>query len=228
VGENILNRGAIRSAILAIAFALIVAPPLARSALAQASVAGWDPEAVEKAQKTAQTMQEKDEGLKPFFEKAYAYAVFPSVGKGAIGIGGAYGTGTVFRGAKAIGKTDLKQVSIGFQWGGQAYSEIVFFETEEAFENFTNGNLKLSGQASVVAVTLGASADLAYKGGVAIVTMAKGGLMYEASVGGQHFSYKPMAQESSEEAKEVKESGKDEDGTEEEKPKDDGKSDDES
>jgi len=199
----------IRSAVLGSAVTLLLVPLVHDSARAQGNVGGWDPEAVEKAENTAQTMKEKDKGLGPFFEKAYAYAVFSSVGKGAIGIGGAYGKGIVFRSGKAIGSTDLKQVSIGFQWGGQAYSEIIFFENKEAFENFTNGNLKLSGQASVVAVTLGASADLAYKGGIAIVTMTKGGLMYEASVGGQHFSYKPMgAEPASKDSTKTEEEGK--------------------
>jgi lipid-binding SYLF domain-containing protein len=205
------------------ALVLILTPLVSTPTLAQGKVGGWNPEAVESAQKTVQTMKEKDKGLVPFLEKAYAYAVFSSVGKGAIGIGGAYGKGIVFRGEQAIGSTDLKQVTIGFQWGGQAYSEIVFFENKEAFENFTNGNLKLSGQASVVAVTLGASADLAYKDGIAIVTMTKGGLMYEASVGGQHFSYKPMAAKEGEAAKADSSDGGESSEKDEEKSKDDKK-----
>lgn len=175
--------------------------------LAQGKVGGWDPEAVEKAEKTIKVFKEKDKGLVNYFDQAHAYAVFPSVGKGAVGIGGAFGKGTVFEKGKAVGKTDLKQGTIGFQFGGQAYSEIIFFETEKAFENFKNGNLKFSGQASVVAVTLGASADLAYKGGVAVVTMTKGGLMYEASVGGQHFGYEPMAGKPEGEKSDSKEKG---------------------
>lgn len=170
-------------------FALLA---LAVAALPAESVAGWDPTAVQKAQETVADFLEADADLQAFFDSAYAYAVFPSVGKGAMGVGGAYGTGTVFVGGKAAGKTNLKQMTIGFQFGGQAYSEVVFFESKKAFDNFTNGNLKLSAQASAVAATAGAAANLSYSGGVAITTMVKGGLMYEASVGGQHFGYEPF------------------------------------
>lgn len=181
------------------------------------SFAGWDPEAVKKAEEAVAEFLEADEGLQAFFDSAYAYAVFPSVGKGAIGIGGAYGTGTIFLGKKAVGKTDLKQVTVGLQFGGQAYREAVFFEDKKAFENFKNGELKLSAQASAVAATAGASADLGYKDGVAITTMAKGGLMYEASVGGQHFEYEPFEEKKDKEKTEEKEETKAEkEATEEE------------
>jgi lipid-binding SYLF domain-containing protein len=136
--------------------------------------------------------KEKDPGMEKIFSDAVGYAVFPTVGKGAIGVGGARGKGWVYQGGAIVGKTTLTQVSIGFQLGGQAYSEIVFFQTKQALDNFKLGHLKLDAQASAVALTARASADLAYRNGVAIVTMAKGGLMYEASVGGQKFSYKPV------------------------------------
>lgn len=172
------------------------------------SAIGWDPEAVKKAEDAIAEFLEADKGLQAFFDSAYAYAVFPSVGKGAVGIGGAYGTGTVFVGKMAVGKTDLKQLTVGLQLGGQAYREAIFFENKETFENFKNGNLKLSAQASAVAATAGASADLSYKGGVAITTMAKGGLMYEASVGGQHFEYTPFTKkETDKKAEESKKTG---------------------
>ena len=135
--------------------------------------------------------KEKDPGMEKIFSDAVGYAVFPTVGKGAIGIGGARGKGWVYQGGAIIGKSTLTQVSIGLQLGGQAYSEIVFFQTKQALDNFKLGHLKLDAQASAVALTARASADLAYRNGVAIVTMAKGGLMYEASVGGQKFSYTP-------------------------------------
>jgi lipid-binding SYLF domain-containing protein len=136
--------------------------------------------------------KEKDPGMEKIFSDAVGYAVFPTVGKGAIGIGGARGKGWVYRGGGVIGKSTLTQVSIGFQLGGQAYSEIVFFQTKQALDNFKLGHLKLDAQASAIALTARASADLAYRNGVAIVTMAKGGLMYEASVGGQKFSFTPV------------------------------------
>jgi lipid-binding SYLF domain-containing protein len=138
-------------------------------------------------------VKQKDPGMAKIFADAAGYAVFPTVGKGAIGIGGARGKGWVYGHERLIGKSTLTQVSIGLQLGGQAYSEIVFFQTEQALDNFKLGHLKLDAQASAVAVTARASADLAYRNGVAIVTMAKGGLMYEASVGGQKFSFAPVA-----------------------------------
>jgi lipid-binding SYLF domain-containing protein len=136
--------------------------------------------------------KEKDPGMAELFDKAAGYAVFPTVGKGAVGVGGARGKGTVYANGKVIGRSTLTQVSIGFQLGGQAYSEVVFFHNKEALENFKKGHLKLDAQASAVALKERASADLPYRNGVAIVTMSKGGLMYEASVGGQKFSFNPM------------------------------------
>lgn len=134
---------------------------------------------------------ETDPSTQWWFDNAYGYAVFPSVGKGAIGIGGAHGSGWVYEQGRLIGSTKLTQVTIGFQLGGQAYREVVFFKDETALEDFKRGNFELSAQASAVAVTAGASGDISYSGGVAIITIAKGGLMYEASVGGQKFSYDP-------------------------------------
>jgi lipid-binding SYLF domain-containing protein len=136
--------------------------------------------------------KEKDPGMARVFADAYGYVVFPTVGKGAIGIGGARGKGWVYQHGHLIGRSTLTQISIGFQFGGQAYSEVVFFKGREALENFKLGHLKLDAQASAIALTARASGDLAYQSGVAIVTMAKGGLMYEASVGGQKFSFHPI------------------------------------
>ncbi|HXS23634.1 MAG TPA: YSC84-related protein [Gemmatimonadales bacterium] len=146
----------------------------------------------EKAQAViAKFKQEKPE-LAKFFANAQGYAVYPSVGKGAIGIGGAHGNGFAYEHGKLIGKTSLTQVTIGLQLGGQAYSEIVFLEDKAAMDSFKKGKIKLDAQASAVAITARAGLDLAYRNGVAIVTMVKGGLMYEASVGGQEFSFHPL------------------------------------
>jgi lipid-binding SYLF domain-containing protein len=134
----------------------------------------------------------KDPSMKVYFQKAYGYAIFPTVGKGGIGVGGAYGKGQVYRGGKYIGRTTLTQVTIGFQLGGQAYSEIIFFKDRKAFNRFIQGDFKLSAQASAVAATAGAAANADYSNGVAIFTITKGGLMYEASVGGQKFSFTPV------------------------------------
>ncbi len=142
-------------------------------------------------QKTIERFVAKDEGLKAFFDEAYGYAIFPGVGKGGIGIGGAFGRGEVYEQNQFVGTARLTQISIGFQFGGQKYSEVVFFGSKEALDDFKRGNFEFSAQASAVAVTAGASADAAYSNDVAVFTMAIGGLMYEATIGGQKFSYTP-------------------------------------
>lgn len=131
--------------------------------------------------------------MKNRFETAYAYVIFPNVGKGAIGIGGATGTGIVYRGNQRIGIANLTQLSIGFQFGGQAYREVIFFKGERQLNDLKKNKVKLAAQASAVAVTEGASADAKYDHGVMVFTMQKGGLMYEASVGGQKFKFKPFS-----------------------------------
>ena len=133
----------------------------------------------------------RDPSMREFFDEGYGYAVFPSVGKWGAGVGGAYGTGVVFEQEEPIGYCDLTQGSIGFQLGGQAYSEIIFFERSSALRHFKSGNLEFAAQASAVAVSAGASADANYENGVVVFTMSTGGLMFEASVGGQKFNYEP-------------------------------------
>ena len=136
--------------------------------------------------------KEKDPRVAKAFRTAYGYVVFPTVGKGGIGIGGAHGKGEVYEQGKQIGTSTLNQVTVGFQLGGQAYSEVIFFKDKTATDDFKRGNFELSAQASAVALNARATGDLPYNKGVAIATMAKGGLMYEASVGGQKLSYKPI------------------------------------
>ena len=156
-----------------------------------AQVGGWNPERVKDSKEAINTMMEETPKLKVFYNKAYAYAVFPKVTKAGIGIGGAAGRGIVYKDHQVVGNSSLKQASIGLQLGGQQYSEVIFFENKIAFEHFKNGNLKFGAQASAVAITVGASINAAYHNGVAVFTRAKGGLMYEASIGGQHFTFKP-------------------------------------
>lgn len=134
--------------------------------------------------------QKKSQNWNRLKNKAYGYAVFPKITKAGIGIGGAAGRGVVYQDTTVIGSSKLKQASIGLQLGGQQYSEVIFFENKVAFDHFTNGNLKFDAQASAVAITAGASVDVAYKNGVAVFTQTIGGLMYEASIGGQHFTFK--------------------------------------
>ena len=135
----------------------------------------------------------KSDGLmKNLFDNSYGYVIFPNVGKGAIGVGGAAGNGIVYEKGKMIGKAKMKQVSVGFQFGGQAYREVIFFENQAALDRFKQDKFEFAGQASAVAADKGASVNVKYKNGVMVFTQEKGGLMYEASVGGQKFDYEPL------------------------------------
>jgi lipid-binding SYLF domain-containing protein len=146
-----------------------------------------------------------------FFSNSYAYAVFPTVGSGALGIGGAFGKGRVYVHGHHVGDASMGQLSVGFQAGGKAYSEIIFFEDKRALDEFESGSFEFGADASVVAITAGANASAAtngasagasatqgdattkgvYEKGMAVFTVAKGGLMYSAAVAGQKFSYEP-------------------------------------
>jgi len=132
----------------------------------------------------------EDEGLSKFFSSAIGYVIFPNVGKGGLGVGGASGNGILYAGGKSIGNAKMTQVTIGLQAGGQAYREVVFFENEEQLKKFKENKVEFSAQVSAVAASAGASADAKYNEGVAVFTLAKKGLMYEASVGGQKFKFK--------------------------------------
>ena len=147
-----------------------------------------------------------------FFRTAYAYALFPTVGKGGALVGAAYGKGWVYEHGRYVGDASMKQLTVGFQLGGQAYSEIIFFQNKAAFDRFTSGNFEFGGEASAVAITAGARAHAGTTGtsasanvgnqsaaqrggyasnGVAVFTVAKAGLMFEAVLNGQKFNYKP-------------------------------------
>jgi lipid-binding SYLF domain-containing protein len=153
----------------------------------------------------------KADTVKPFFENCYGYAVFPTIGKGGIGIGGAYGSGRVYAQGVPTGTAKLFKATVGLQWGGQAFSQMIFFEDKRAFEEFTSGNFEFDAGVSAVAITAGAQAkagtdgatagasagpasgaqaETSYRKGMAVFVHAKGGLMYEATIGGQKFSYK--------------------------------------
>jgi lipid-binding SYLF domain-containing protein len=155
-----------------------------------------DEEKVEKLTQDAQEAKSQfisaDGLMESLFNNSAGYAIFPNVGKGAIGVGGAAGNGVVYEKGKAIGTAKMKQVSVGFQFGGQAYREVIFFENQAALDRFKGNNFEFSAQASAVAVTKGASGNVKYRNGVLVFTQEKGGLMYEASIGGQKFSYKPL------------------------------------
>jgi len=151
----------------------------------------WDPNEAEeyhaKAQEAIGVFKEKDPSIQRFFDSASGYVVIPTVGKAGFGIGGARGKGVLYENGEVTANVTLSQLSFGFQWGGQAYSEFIFFEDATALADFKRGNYELGAQASAVAITAGASADAEFNGGMAIFTQAKGGLMYEASIGGQKF-----------------------------------------
>lgn len=145
---------------------------------------------IAKAKETKEYFIKKDSDIGSFFSKSYGYVVFSAIGKGGIGIGGAHGNGIIFTGGSAYGKSSMTQATIGFQLGGQSFMEIIFFEDLRAFDNFIEGKMKLGAQVSAVALKQGAAAAAAYNDGVAVFVAIKGGLMAEASVGGQKFKYK--------------------------------------
>lgn len=161
---------------------------------------------------TIKAFKESPEG-KQFFQNAYGYAVFPTIGKGGFGIGVAHGKGQVYVGGQVTGKSSITQVSVGAQVGGQAYSQIIFFEDKRAYDEFTSGNFEFSAQVSAVAITTGAQAQTSTTGksasanpgardagaqeakyykGMAVLVYAKGGFMYEASLGGQKYNFQPI------------------------------------
>jgi lipid-binding SYLF domain-containing protein len=155
------------------------------------AIAGWDPANEKRARETIAEFKRTDPSIDTFFKKAHGYVVFPEITKGAVGIGGAGGDGTVFEHGIAIGSSSMSQVTIGLQLGGQTYSEVIFFKDKTALDNFKSGKLELAAGASAIALKSGAATTADYSNGVAIFTMGKGGLMFEASVGGQKFSYEP-------------------------------------
>jgi lipid-binding SYLF domain-containing protein len=182
----------------------------AMSALGLSMAAQAAPDA-EDYQKTVALFKNAGESA-DFFHKSYAYAVFPTVGEGAFFVGGAGGKGGVFVGGRQVGETTMGQVSIGFQMGGKAYSEIIFFKDKSALDDFESGNFEFGADASVTAITASAGASAGTTGasagasggqkdavtqggfykGMAVFTIAKGGLMYKAAIAGQKFSYKPL------------------------------------
>ena len=128
--------------------------------------------------------------LKPYFKEAAGFAVFPNIAKAGLGFGGARGSGEVFEDGKVIGSTTVTQLSFGFQLGGQAFSQIIFFQNKRDLDRFTDGNFEFGASASAALITEGANASVDYTNGVAVMTFSKGGLMYEASIGGQKFTFK--------------------------------------
>lgn len=159
------------------------------------------------------SVYKQSEAVLPFFKDCYGYAVFPLVGKGGIMIGGAFGKGQVYKQGKLSGTVTLTKLSVGFQLGGQAFSEIIFLQDKRSYDEFTSGNYEFDGSLSAVAVTAGAQAKAGTEGatagasagpatgvqaqtnynkGIAVFVHTRGGLMYEASIGGQKFDFTPL------------------------------------
>jgi len=174
---------------------LAAAPRVAMALLLGVASAVWAAEGPSPtdAQHTVDVFKKADPGLEKQLAEAPGYVVIPRVNKGAFIFGGAGGRGVLFEKGVATGEVTLTQVTVGAQIGGQSYSELVFFEDESTLADFKKSNLVFSAQASAVAASAGAAANAKYERGVQIFTIAKGGLMLEASVGGQQFSYHPYA-----------------------------------
>ncbi|HEV9035339.1 MAG TPA: YSC84-related protein, partial [Puia sp.] len=133
-----------------------------------------------------------DASMENLFKHSAGYVIFPNVGKGAAGLGAAAGQGAVYDKGVLIGTAHMTQVTVGAQAGGQAYREIIFFENQDALDRFMHDKVEFSGQASAIAVKAGASANANYRNGVVVFSQEKGGLMLEASLGGQKFAYKTL------------------------------------
>jgi lipid-binding SYLF domain-containing protein len=147
---------------------------------------------IDDGKKAKTAFLKSDPSMENLFKHAAGYAIFPNVGKGAVGVGGAAGKGAVYEKGMPVGTAQMVQVTAGAQAGGQAYREIIFFENKDALDRFMQNKIEFSGQASAVAVKAGASANANYRNGVVVFSQEKGGLMLEASLGGQKFTYKAL------------------------------------
>jgi lipid-binding SYLF domain-containing protein len=164
---------------------------LAAGALALTAF-GADDELAAEAQKAVKTLQSADSTLTNLFTDAAGFAVFPSVGKGGLIFGGEHGKGIVYEKGKPIGEVTLTEINVGPQVGGQSFYEVIFFETTEALANFKQSNFEMSAEVSAVAASEGAALNAKYRNGVVVFTLARTGLMVQASIGGQKFKYKPL------------------------------------
>lgn len=144
------------------------------------------------ARKEKSMIEQKHPAIAELFDDSRGYAIFPNVGKGAYIVGGASGNGAVYENGTLIGYADLKQIDVGFQLGGKALVEVLFFENRAALDRFKQGNFELSANASAVLVDEGFSGNVEFKDGIAIITVPKAGAMAGISVGGQKFDFKPL------------------------------------
>ncbi|MGC1514468.1 MAG: lipid-binding SYLF domain-containing protein [Maribacter sp.] len=154
-----------------------------------------DQKIIKDAKKAKEKLMKMGVGLDQFFSNSAGYVIFPNVGKGGFIIGGASGNGVVYEGASLVGMADLKKLSVGLQAGGQAITEIIFFETADDLASFKEGDFEFSAEASAVALKSGVAVNAKYKDGVAVFALPKAGLMADVSVGGQKFSFTPISSE---------------------------------
>jgi lipid-binding SYLF domain-containing protein len=144
---------------------------------------------IDDAENARSAFTESDDLLQQMFDHAYGYVILPNVGKGAAGIGGAAGSGIVYEQGKTIGSVKMKQLTVGLQFGGQAYREVIFFEDKATLERFKTNELEFTAQTSATAINTEDKKDATYKDGILVFTQKKSGLMYDASIGGQKFNY---------------------------------------
>ena len=156
------------------------------------------------AKAAVKRMAAADPELKPLLDKAHGYAVFPSVGKAAAVLGGAFGMGEVFQGEHVVGYAAVAQLTVGLQLGGETFSQLIAFQSKPALEQFKQGKLTFAAHASAVLVKAGAAASARYEKGVAVFVMPSGGMLLEAAVGGQKFFYRPAVLGQLEKAPRVK------------------------
>ena len=151
-----------------------------------------DKKVINDADKAKEKLMTMEVGLDQFFNNSAGYVIFPNVGKGGFIVGGASGNGVVYEDGTKVGMADLKKLSVGLQAGGQAITEVIFFETPDDLAEFKDGDFEFSAEASAVALKSGIAVNAKYRDGVAVFALPKAGLMADASVGGQKFDYKPM------------------------------------
>ncbi len=152
-----------------------------------------DKKVIRDAENAKEAFLKANPNLQSYFDDAQAYVIFPNVGKGAFIVGAASGNGAVYENGNLIGMANLKQIDVGAQLGGKAFSEIIFFQTEEALRNFKGDEFKLSGNISAIAADKSSpTLNLKYNEGIAVFTLPKEGLMAEVSVGGQRLTYTPF------------------------------------
>lgn len=154
--------------------------------------AGWDPANKEKADESVGYFRKNAPSLNRFFEQAYGYAVFPDVYKGGLFmVGGGHGKGYVYEQNNLVGNSTITQLNLGPQFGGQSFSEIIFFKSKEDLESFKKGTFEVNAQVAAIIVTTGMATNIDFSNGVAVFVLPKAGVMAEATVGGQKFSYQP-------------------------------------